>query len=112
MTRYAKRTDTTHADIREALRAVGWIVVDYSPVGYGVPDMRALKGSVGLWIDAKSHGGEVEHAQVKFAAMHPECIFIAAISPEWAIQMCQKAWTGRILLRGAWHCEPGVKIED
>lgn len=87
-------------------------VTDYSSVGNGVPDLRVLKGSVGLWVDAKSKGGEVEHAQVKFAALHPECIFIAAISPEWAIQMCQKAWSGRILLRGAWHCEPGVKLED
>lgn len=112
MTRYAKRTDNTHAEIRDALREAGWIVTDYSAVGQGVPDLRVLKANVGLWVDAKSKGGEVEHAQVKFAALHPECIFVAAISPEFAIQMAQKAYTGRILLRGAWHCEPGVKIED
>ncbi len=112
MNRYAKRTDNTHAAIRDALRGAGWTVTDYSSVGNGVPDLRVLKGSVGLWVDAKSKGGEVEHAQVKFAALHPECIFIAAISPEWAIQMCQKAYVGRVLLRGAWHCEDGVKLED
>lgn len=112
MNRYAKRTDTTHAAIRDALRGAGWTVADYSAVGNGVPDLRALKGNVGLWVDAKSKGGQVEHAQVKFAALHPECVFVAAVTPEYAIQMCQKAWTGRIALRGAWHCENGVRIED
>ena len=112
MTHYKRRTDNTHAAIRDTLRGAGWTVSDYSAVGQGVPDLRVLKANVGLWIDAKSKGGEVEHAQVKFAALCPESIFVAAISPEFAIQMAQKAWTGRILLRGAWHCEPGVKIED
>ena len=112
MTRYARRTDNTHADIRSTLRGAGWIVTDFSAVGSGVPDLRALKGTVGVWIDAKSKGGEIEHAQVKFAALHPECLFIAAVTPEWALQMCHKAWSGKLLLRGMWHCEDGVKVED
>lgn len=112
MNRYAKRTDSTHAGIRDALRGAGWIVTDFSAVGNGVPDMRAIKGAIGIWVDAKSHGGKVERTQVKFAALCPESIFIAAVTPEWAIQMCHKVWSGREVLRGSWHCEPGVKLED
>jgi hypothetical protein len=112
MTRYAKRTDNTHAAIRDALRGVGWLVTDYSAVGNGIPDMRVTKDEIGLWVDAKSKGGEIERSQVKFAALHPECVFVAAVTPEYAIQMCHRVWAGREVMRGMWHCEDGVRIED
>lgn len=37
--RYAKRTDANHAAIRDALRALGWVVDDLSGAGGGVPDL-------------------------------------------------------------------------
>lgn len=112
MIRYAKRTDNTHAAIRDGLRGAGWIVTDFSHVGSGVPDMRATRGDIGVWIEAKSEGGEVERAQVKFAALCSESVFIAAVTREYAIKMCQRVWRGEAVMRGAWHCEDGVRIED
>ena len=109
---YARRTDNTHAEIRKELKNAGWIVIDYSGVGNGIPDLRVLKGDIGVWVDAKSPGGEVERKQVRFAALCPESVFVAAVTPEYAIQMCHRVWSGREVIRGMWHCEDGVKIED
>jgi hypothetical protein len=39
MTRYAKRVDANHAEIRDALRAAGYDVIDISKCGNGVPDL-------------------------------------------------------------------------
>lgn len=39
MTRYARRTDRNHAEIRDGLRALGWEVLDLSGAGDGVGDM-------------------------------------------------------------------------
>ncbi len=112
MSRHARRTDSTHAGIRDALRGAGWIVTDFSAVGNGVPDMRAIKGAIGIWVDAKSTSDPVvRRSQIKFAEMCPESYFVAALTPDYAIQMAQRIWSGRTTLRGAWHLEPGVKLE-
>lgn len=42
MTRYAKRTDVNHAEIREGLRSAGYPVLDLSGCGNGVPDLAVL----------------------------------------------------------------------
>lgn len=47
------RTDANHADIREALRAVGWEVFDISAVGRGWPDLLAVKHGVVRFIEVK-----------------------------------------------------------
>lgn len=39
LTRYARRTDQNHAEIREGLRAAGWEVIDASGAGDGFPDL-------------------------------------------------------------------------
>ena len=39
MTRYAKRTDANHAEIRDALRQMGFSVRDTSGIGNGYPDL-------------------------------------------------------------------------
>jgi len=39
MTAYARRTDNTHAPIREALRQVGATVLDTHTLGEGFPDL-------------------------------------------------------------------------
>jgi hypothetical protein len=49
VTRYAKRTDANHAEIRAGLRARGWDVSDLSGAHGGVPDLVcALPGRPGL----------------------------------------------------------------
>lgn len=52
--RRAARTDSTHAAIRDGLRALGCVVHDLAAVGGGVPDL--LVGARGRWvlIEAKS----------------------------------------------------------
>lgn len=46
MTRHAARTDTTHAAVRDGLRALGWSVVDTSAAGVtGFPDLVVGVGS-------------------------------------------------------------------
>lgn len=54
MTRYAKRVDSSHAEIRDGLRALGFEVLDLSPAGQGVPDL-AVKLSPGrsLFLEVK-----------------------------------------------------------
>lgn len=42
MTRYAKRVDANHGEIREGLRAAGFPVLDLSGAGHGVPDLSVL----------------------------------------------------------------------
>jgi len=39
VTRFAKRTDSNHALIRDSLRAEGWEVLDLSKAGQGVADL-------------------------------------------------------------------------
>ncbi len=113
MTRHARRTDSTQTDIVNGLRGVGWKVTVMSGVGFGVPDIRATKPTLGIWFDAKSTSDPVvRKSQIKFAEMCPESYFVAALTPDYAIQMAQRIWSGRTTLRGAWHLEPGVKLES
>jgi Holliday junction resolvase len=42
--RYAARTDGLHAEIRDTLRALGWLVADTSRLG-GWVDLVAVKGT-------------------------------------------------------------------
>lgn len=49
MTRYAKKTDANHADIRDGLKALGWEVLDTSGIGQGVPDLLSDSARGGRW---------------------------------------------------------------
>jgi len=51
-----RKTDTRHADIRDALRGLGAVVVDLAAVGNGVPDMAALWRGRTVWLEVKSPG--------------------------------------------------------
>jgi len=54
---YARRTDTTHAPIRDAYRAVGARVLDCSGLGGGWPDMLVISPARVLFVDAKTKRG-------------------------------------------------------
>jgi len=110
---YKRRTDSTQDDIVNGLRGTGWRVTVMSSLGFGVPDIRANKADVGIWFDAKSTSDPVvRKSQIKFALLFPESFFVAAITPTFAIQMAQRIWAGRTMLRGAYHCEDGVRLES
>jgi hypothetical protein len=56
LTRYAKRVDKNHGEIRDGLRADGYLVDDLSGIGQGVPDL-AVQSATGwpptLWLEVK-----------------------------------------------------------
>lgn len=52
MTR-ARRTDTTHSEVRDGLRSLGWRVLDLAPFGCPV-DMAVLVGADVYLVDAKA----------------------------------------------------------
>ena len=113
MTRRARRTDTTQAAIVKGLRDAGWGVRVYSSAGDGVPDLRVYKPivgmcHVGIWMDAKSAGGELRPSQIEFLRINPESFFVAPVTTEYAIQMAHKASAG-LIERGRWYVEDGVK---
>lgn len=52
--RHAKRTDRNHAEIRDALRALGWTITDLSGAGDGIPDLAVhLRPGVPHFIEIK-----------------------------------------------------------
>lgn len=58
MSRYAKRTDSSHSEIRDGLRAEGWDVADMSAVGGGIPDLfvmilKSPRGGRSLGLEVK-----------------------------------------------------------
>lgn len=60
---YARKTDANHADIRSALRSVGWVVVDTSALPAFV-DLVALKQQRVEFIEVKDRKGKLTPAQV------------------------------------------------
>lgn len=62
----AKRTDANHADIRDALRAIGAQVVDLYAVGGGCPDMLVGFRGRTVLIEAKTATGKLTPAQQDF----------------------------------------------
>lgn len=57
------RTDRNHAEIADALRAVGWDVTNTAHVGYGFPDMIANKPDRIAFIEVKD-GNKAPSARV------------------------------------------------
>lgn len=64
MTRYAARTDETHAAIRDGLRALGYCVRDTARLGQGHPDLVVnSRRGVTVWFEVKSEGGRLTKAE-------------------------------------------------
>ena len=53
------RRDANHAEIRDALRDVGWTVQDLGDVGKGCPDLLVGAGGVNVLLEVKSDGGKL-----------------------------------------------------
>lgn len=65
---YARRTDTSHAEIRDALRALGWRVLDVHHFPAFV-DLLAYKPSRGyVLVECKTGKGRKTKAQSKLDA--------------------------------------------
>lgn len=64
--RHANRPDGNHAEIRAALRAAGWVVVDTTIMRGKMPDMIASKAGVTVVVEAKLPGKALTECEEKF----------------------------------------------
>lgn len=93
MSRYARRTDTTHAPIRAALRKAGLQVIDASRVGDGFPDLIVHGRQRVVLVECKQPrnkagrvtASRVEATQTAFAASWSGGPIVMATSPERAV---------------------------
>lgn len=91
MTRYARRRDTTQADITKALIAAGWEVHDLSRVGWGVPDLIARRAGYKLWVECKSEGEKLTRSETKFQAICPGDVIMAYTDAQ-AVERAEMAY--------------------
>ena len=75
--RYAKRTDTNHAEVRDNLRALGFDVIDLSKAGQGVPDLLVSRNKRGVLVEVKAPGGKLTQEQQEFIAAMPDRVIVA-----------------------------------
>jgi hypothetical protein len=62
MVRRRARVDANHAEVRSALRAAGWTVVDCARIGSGFPDLLIAKHGRIVMVEIKD-GAKVKSAQ-------------------------------------------------
>lgn len=51
--RRAGKVDANHREIADALKRVGFEVIDMSSIGRGVPDLYVAKGGQSWWLEVK-----------------------------------------------------------
>lgn len=89
--RYAARRDSNDALIADALRQVGFTIIDFARAGQGIPDYLAVKtlpdGTPwACWVEVKTPTGRLKPAQEAFRAVfEPMGQFYLARDPEAAI---------------------------
>ena len=72
MTLWAKRTDSNHSEIRDAMRKAGAEVEDMSGSGKGFPDTLVWTQHTGLMlVEIKMPKGTLTAPQVRFHARFP-----------------------------------------
>jgi hypothetical protein len=67
MTRYAKRTDANHQEIRDCFRLLlgHGNVVDTSKAGFGLGDLAVTYGGIVMLVEIKGEKGKLTKAQEK-----------------------------------------------
>lgn len=68
MTRWAAKTDSAHAEIRDGLRQLGYEVWDCSRYGDGFPDLLVKHGDNLVLLEIKSEYGKLKPLEKKFHA--------------------------------------------
>lgn len=96
MSRYARRVDTTHAPIRDALERIGATVLDLSRLGHDAPDLAIGYGGRTLLVEAKSdrkvhrkRGDGRSPGQVLFAELWRGDRIITVTDPLEAVRLVQ-----------------------
>jgi hypothetical protein len=101
VSRYARRVDTTHADIRDALRDIGAVVHDTSALGDDFPDLVVGWRGRTLLVECKTptrKDGGVKPSAISVGQRTARVLWqgdawIVATSPEQAIAECVRAVT-------------------
>jgi hypothetical protein len=83
---YARRTDLSHAEVRDTLRKLGYVVIDTSRVGGGFPDLM-LCGHDGatVLVEVKAKTGKLRASQERFRENWPGR-YVVLRSAEEAVQ--------------------------
>jgi hypothetical protein len=68
---YARRVDANHGEIGDALRACGFLVLDLSRFGEGVPDYLVKHGGFWSFIEVKTRQGKLTPDQQTFSELWP-----------------------------------------
>ena len=63
---YARKVDRNHADVVDAMRQAGWLVIDCSRVGRGFPDVLAAKAGRLVLVEVKAPNGKLTPEQLLF----------------------------------------------
>lgn len=67
---YARKVDANHKQIADALRRVGFEVVDFSSMGRGVPDLWACKAGRAVWVEVKDGSKSPSRQKLTEAQSH------------------------------------------
>ncbi len=95
---YARRRDTTHAAVRDALRDAGYSVFDAGNVGGDFPDLVVGAHGVTFLVEVKSPGGKLSAGQRRFSDGWRGGPVVVAYNAEQAlghIVTCVRAMRGR-----------------
>lgn len=80
------RRDSTHLEVKGALRAVGASVFDTADVGQGFPDLVVGYRGRTYLLEVKAPGGKLQESQKRFAATWRGAPFIVVHSRAEALE--------------------------
>ena len=91
MTRYNKKTDANHLEIKMTLIQCGYIVFDCSQYGQGIPDLLVLsKSGEFVFLEVKSPKGKLTEPERKFFDTFYNARRYIVRSPEQAIEIMER----------------------
>ena len=87
----AKKRDTRHKEIREALKNAGFACFDTGAVGDGYPDLVVAnrRGTAALLYEIKSEGGVFTEDECRFMLKLVHPVYRVITTPEQAIEVLQ-----------------------
>ena len=94
--RRAAKIDTTHAEIRDALRKAGVSVYSLADIGRGIPDLLCGYRSWWCLVEAKTGKREVNELQRKFIDQCQGPVIVVS-SGEEAVAKFFERWSASIL---------------
>lgn len=88
----AKKVDTTHGEIRDHLRAVGWSVRSTAVIGGDFPDLAVARAGFTALVECKSCGRFLTTGQTEFKRFWPGVVVTARSGTE-AEKLLNQAWS-------------------